>query len=166
MCIRDRGRAFPPYAFLPGRDPHPTRDPAGHSFGHDEPPPPFLSVERWLENEPYLWGADLYNHGFLWEAHEAWEGLWHVAKARDATQALFLQGLIQTAAAWLKIPMAQPAGVQRLSELALEKLEGVARAAGTPYMGLDLAGFARDVRAFAASAPASIEGRPRVELAS
>jgi len=42
----------------------------------------------------------------------------------------------------------------------------VARAAGTPYMGLDLAGFARDVRAFAASAPASIEGRPRVELAS
>ena len=158
------GRSLPPYAFLPGRDPHPTRDPAGHSFGQHDAPPPFFSAERWRECDPYLWGADLYNEGFLWEAHEAWESLWHVAKPRDATQASFLQGLIQTAAAWLKIPMGQPAGVERLSKLALEKLEHVARTAGSPYMGLDIERFAARVRAFAASAPASIDGRPRVEL--
>ena len=50
----------------------------------------------------FLYGVDLYNHGYLWEAHEAWEGLWHQAK-RDALQAEFLQGLIQCAAAALKV---------------------------------------------------------------
>src|SRR4051794_23916492 len=25
---------LPPYSFVPGRFPHPVRDPAGHSFGH------------------------------------------------------------------------------------------------------------------------------------
>ena len=157
-------RAFPPYAFLPGRDPHPTSDPRGHSFGHPEEAAAYLPSARWRENEPYLFGVDLYNHGYLWEAHEAWESLWHVAKPRDATQAAYLQGLIQTAAAWLKIPMQQPAGVERLSKLALEKLEHVARTAGDPYMALDLARFVARVRAFAASAPTSIDGRPRVEL--
>ena len=156
------GRAFPPYAFLPGRDPHPTRDPAGHSFGHEEPPPPYLAPERWRENEPYLVGVDLYNHGFLWEAHESWEGLWHVSKP-DVRQALYLQALIQCAAAWLKIPMGQPAGVQKLSELALAKLAEVERA-GSPYMGLELGPFRAAVRAFAARAPTEPEARPRLVL--
>ena len=25
-------KSFPPYAYLPGRQPHPVRDPAGHSY--------------------------------------------------------------------------------------------------------------------------------------
>ena len=158
------GKAFPPYAFLPGRDPHPTRDPAGHSYGHAVPPPSYLPPARWRQNEPYLWGVDLYNHAYLWEAHEAWEDLWHVSK-HDRSQALHLQGLIQCAAAWLKIPMQQPRGVARLSELALEKWSTVASSARGPYMGLDLDAFARAVRAFAGSEPASNEARPRIELA-
>ncbi len=156
-------REFPPYAFLPGRDPHPTRDPGGHSFGREEHAATLLPSALWRENEPYLWGVDLYNHGFLWEAHEAWETLWHASK-EDRPQALFLQGLIQCAAAWLKIPMGQPRGVERLSELAREKLLLVARAARGRYMGLDLALFLPAVGAFAASAPATIEGRPLLEL--
>ena len=156
-------RPFPPYAFLPGRDPHPTRDPLGHSHGVDEPSPSRIEPGRWRESEPYLFGVDLYNHGFLWEAHESWEGLWHVSKP-DRIQALFLQGLIQCAAAWLKIPMGQPQGVQRLSALALEKLELVERASGGAYMGLDLLVFRPAVRAFAACNPADFEGRPRLEL--
>jgi predicted metal-dependent hydrolase len=158
------GRAFPPYAFLPGRDPHPTRDPQGHSFAHEEPAPPFLPPERWRESAPYLWGADLYNHGFLWEAHEAWEGLWHVSKP-DRIQALFLQGLIQCAAAWLKIAMEQPQGLTRLSALALEKFDQVVHARGAEYMGLDLDAFRPAVRAFAGSSPASPSGRPELVLA-
>jgi hypothetical protein len=157
-------RSFPPYAFLPGRDPHPTRDPKGHSFGHEEPPPPRVEPREWRASEAYLFGVDLYNHGYLWEAHESWEGLWHVSKP-DRLQALFLQGLIQCAAAWLKIPMGQPAGVERLSALALEKLAEVERAAGPRYMGLDLARFRPAVRAFAACGAADFEGRPRIELA-
>jgi uncharacterized protein len=158
------GRAFPPYAFLPGRDPHPTRDPAGHSFGHPEDRPAPVSPTRWRESEPYLFGVDLYNHGFFWEAHEAWESLWHAAK-RDRVQALFLQGLIQCAAAWLKIAMEQPDGLARLSKLALEKLDEVARESGGSYMGLDLDAFRIAVREFAESQPASSTGYPRLSLA-
>lgn len=157
------GRPFPPYAFLPGRDPHPTRDPAGHSFGAEDPAPPAVTAARWRTSEPYLWGVDLYDHGFLWEAHEAWEGLWHASK-RDRVQALFLQGLIQCAAAWLKIAMQQPRGLERLAALALEKLDEVARAGGSPYMGLDLVRFGAAVRTFAASRPTTLAGYPRIEL--
>ena len=157
------GRAFPPYAFLPGRDPHPTRDPRGHSFDSPDDPPPFLPARRWRENEPYLFGADLYNHGFLWESHEAWEGLWHVSKG-DRILALHLQGLIQCAAAWLKIAMEQPRGVERLAALALEKLDLVAEASGGTYMGLDLGAFRPAVRAFAASSPSTSAGYPRLVL--
>ncbi len=157
------GRELPPYAFLPGRDPHPTRDPSGHSFGREEASSPFRPSSDWRENEPYLWGVDLYNHGFLWEAHEAWEGLWHSAK-RDRLQALHLQGLIQCAAAWLKIPMQQPQGTIRLAALAAEKLEQVSRSASGRYMGVDLEAFVTRVREFAGSAPSSIDGRPRLEL--
>ena len=157
------GRSFPPYAFLPGRDPHPTRDPAGHSFGHEDAPPPHVAPSGWRESEAYLWGVDLYNHAFLWEAHEAWEGLWHVSKS-DRIQAMFLQGLIQCSAAWLKIPMGQPQGVQRLSALALEKLEEVSRTGGGTYMGLALAPFRSAVRAFADSRPLALAGHPQREL--
>jgi len=157
------GRAFPPYAFLPGRDPHPTRDPGGHAFGREEPGALHLAAERWRENEPYLFGVDLYNHGFLWEAHEAWESVWHPSKP-DRQQALYLQGLIQCAAAWLKIPMGQPRGLERLAELAAQKLGQVARAARGRYMGLDLDAFVPALVLFASSAPGSIDGRPRIEL--
>ena len=156
-------RPFPPYAFLPGRDPHPTRDPRGHSFGHPEATAPYLPPERWRENTDYLFGVDLYNHGYLWEAHEAWESLWHRAK-HDEDQALFLQGLIQCSAASLKVPMEQPAGLLKLAEIGTGRLAGVASRTGARYMGLDVAAFVRAFRAFAAAAPASIDLRPRIEL--
>ena len=153
------GRPFPPYAFLPGRDPHPTRDPRGHSFGHDEAPAAYLPPESWEENEDYLFGIDLYNHGFLWEAHEVWEGLWHAAK-HDPDQADLLQGLIQCAAASLKVPMGQPRGLASLTRLGTEKLERVGLAHGGTYMGLDLLAFVEAMRSFADSEPATPDGRP------
>lgn len=157
-------RPFPPYAFLPGRDPHPTRDTRGHSYSTEpEVPPAALPPDRWRDSPDYLWGADLYNHGYLWEAHEAWEGLWHASKG-DRVQADFLQGLIQCAAAALKVPMDQPRGLERLSALGTSRLDGVARAGGPVYMGLDVVSFAAAVRTFAASAPTSIDTRPPIEL--
>jgi hypothetical protein len=128
----------------------------------EEPTEP-TSPERWIEAVPYLWGVDLYNHGYLWEAHEAWEGLWHVSKS-NRLQALHLQGLIQCAAAWLKIPMGQPKGVERLSELALAKFDEVARLAGSPYMGVELVAFSAAVRAFAVTAPTRLDDYPRLVL--
>ena len=155
---------LPPYAFLPGRDPHPTRDPRGHSYSEEEeaevfPTPP----EKWASCEPYLFGVDLYNEGYLWEAHEAWESLWHPCKP-NAQQAEFLQGLIQCTAAALKVRMAQPRGVLRLGELGTGRLESVARQAGTPYMGLELLEFAQEFKRFAENDPEDAEDRPRIHL--
>ena len=94
-------RPFPPYAYVPGDTPHPTRDPGGHSYGAaleiPEPPDP----EDWRACRDYLYGIDLFNHGFYWEAHEAWEGLW-VASGRRGPTATYLQALISLAAAGLK----------------------------------------------------------------
>jgi hypothetical protein len=57
-------RPFPPYAYVPGDTPHPTRDPGGHSYGAEfetpEPPGP----EDWRACRDYLYGIDLFNHGF------------------------------------------------------------------------------------------------------
>ena len=47
-------------------------------------------------------GLDLFNHGYYWEAHEAWEGLWQVAD-RDGTLRTLFKGLILLSAAGVKI---------------------------------------------------------------
>jgi uncharacterized protein len=92
---------FPSYAYVPGHTPHPTRDADGHSYGAEfetpEPPDP----EEWRACRDYLYGIDLFNHGFYWEAHEAWEGLWVACNRRGPT-ATYLQALINLAAAGFK----------------------------------------------------------------
>jgi len=92
-------KGFPPYAYLPGREPHPVRDPTGHSY-HVEPIP--VAAEASLSSDAFLWCLDLFNHGYYWEAHEAWEGLWQVAD-RDGTLCTLFKGLILLSAAGVKI---------------------------------------------------------------
>jgi uncharacterized protein len=143
-------RPFPPYAYVPGDTPHPTRDPGGHSYGAEfeipEPPNP----EDWRGCREYLYGIDLFNHGFYWEAHEAWEGLW-VACGRRGPTATYLQALISLAAAGLKARSGSAHGMRANAGKAVRLLESVARHAGshrTRYMGLDfraLADFAATI---------------------
>lgn len=49
-----------------------------------------------------MWGIELFNHGYYWEAHEAWEGLWRKA-ARETAERNLLQGLILLAAMGVKL---------------------------------------------------------------
>jgi len=156
-------RSFPRYAYLPGRDPHPVRDPHGHSYGLDEEPAGYVAPAEWRSNEDYLYGVDLYNHGFFWEAHEAWEGLWHEAR-HDELQAELLQGLIQCSAACLKIPMEQPRGLAKLTEIGTGRLARVAAEHPSGYMGLDVTAFVEAFRAFAAAEPTDFEDRPLLRL--
>ena len=75
-------------------------------------PPPWDALAR---------GADLFNRGLYWEAHEAWEELW--LELEDQPK-LFVQGLIQVAAAGHKaFVQDQPRGCVKLLGTALEKLE-------------------------------------------
>ena len=92
-------KSFPPYAYLPGKNPHPVRDPAGHTY-HVEPIP--VAAEASLSSDAFLWGLDLFNPGYYWEAHESWEGLWRVAD-RDGPLRMLFKGLILLSAAGVKI---------------------------------------------------------------
>jgi len=160
-------RHFPAYAFIPGRNAHPTRSPEGHSYRAQEAEPALttLSHDRWRENREYLWGTDLYNHGYFWEAHEIWEGLWQSARHdNDSCQATFLRGLIQCAAACLKILMNQPQGLQKLSRRGVEQLQRVRQAAGLHYMGLELDSFIGAFLAFTKTRPDKVDNRPRLHL--
>jgi len=116
-----------------------------------------------MEDAQYLWGADLYNGGFFWEAHETWEVLWRSAD-KLSHRRRFLQGLIQCAAACLKAVAGDVAACKRLSGRALARLELIAADRPTPYMGLDLARFIADFRRFADAHPTDAEQRPWITL--
>lgn len=111
---------LPAYRYVPGRTPHPVRDPRGHSFGKPERVE-VLDPERWPDCETYLFGVDLLNLGYWWEAHEALEGLWRAA-GRESEPGRLLQGLIQVAAALLKHSMGSEGPARHLAALACEKL--------------------------------------------
>ncbi len=134
---------FPPYRYIPGRFPHPTAHPQGHSYlapGQPHPNATFYPPDQWRQSHDYLFGCDLYNHGYWWEAHESWEALWQVCDKRG-TQGHFLQTLIQISACHMKLYEKKLEGVRSLlassnthAEIVLNHL--------TPnehFMGMDFA---------------------------
>jgi predicted metal-dependent hydrolase len=140
---------LPPYTFVPGRNPHPVSDPNGHSHGATPRRPPALDPDHWATNQAYLFGIDLFNAGYYWEAHEQWEALWHACGRRGATATL-LKALIHLAAAGVKVLEGRPEGVRTHANRAAELLEQVAReVAQEPYLGLDLAEVRRHALAVA-----------------
>lgn len=102
-------KPFPAYAYLPGRAPHPVRHPLGHSYGIE---PDAVASEMSLSSEAFRWGVDLFNHGYYWEAHEAWEPLWR-ATATDGPDRKLMKGLILFAAAGVKLREGKPAPARR-----------------------------------------------------
>jgi hypothetical protein len=103
---------LPPYSYVTGRFPHPLSDPAGHSFGQAIEKPPAIDPDRWRDSRTYCRAIDLFNHGYYWESHEVWEGLWHAA-GRHGPVADFLKGLIKLAAAGVKAREGRLAGLHR-----------------------------------------------------
>src|SRR6516162_1991742 len=95
-------KPFPAYSFVPGQFPHPISDPEGHSYGIRHDAVASVDPENWSASRDYLFGIDLFNHGYYWEAHETWEGLWHAAGRQGPTGDL-LKGLIALAAAGVKV---------------------------------------------------------------
>ncbi|MGH8470086.1 MAG: DUF309 domain-containing protein [Gammaproteobacteria bacterium] len=156
---------LPPYAYVRGHYPHPTRDRAGHSFGNA---PKFWAQpapDRWEACRPYLYGIDLFNHGYFWEAHEVWEGLWH-ASGRKGRTADFLKGLIALAAARLKLREGVERGVRQHAARAQALFYQVRREfgpTGRRCLGLDpevLARYATELAAIRTMPISSQEARP------
>ena len=149
------GRPFPPYTFIPGWHPHPTHHPEGHSYGVEpaeiDPPDP----AAWAGCGMYLHGIDLFNHGYYWEAHEAWEELWQ-ADGRIGPVSDFLKALIKLAAAGVKVREGLPQGARAhaLNALPLfEKLKHRQAAETARFMGLDLGALSAFARAVAHDPP-------------
>lgn len=127
-------RAFPPYRHEPGRTPHPERSPEGYRYREEweaSASDASLAGNAWRDNELYLYGVDLFNAGYFWEAHAAWEVLW-VAANDDETKA-FLRSLIQLAAGCLKRSTGRPRGAGKLFASACSRLERLAES--RPILG-------------------------------
>lgn len=135
---RDPLRPLPPYSYVPGHEhPHPVTDPRGHLYGHTHPAPIPPEALAQLPEEPlsrrralaallakspeWLYALELFNGGFYWEAHDAWERFWH-ALGRTNPEARLVQGLIHLAAACVKIREGKPVGVTRHAKRARELL--------------------------------------------
>lgn len=137
-------RSFPPYSYVPGLFPHPVSDPAGHSHGVRPAAIDPVDPESWPASREYLFGIDLFNHGYYWEAHEVWEGLWH-ACGRGGLAGDFLKGLIQLTAAGVKVRQRMPRGVASLAQGAADLFQKV-RVQEPRFLGLDVG----DLHCFAA----------------
>ncbi len=156
--IRYTRKPFPSYRHLPGLTPHPRRHPQGHLHGVPEMDVEPLDPGAWRESIDYLCGVDLYNHLYYWEAHEAWEGPWKVM-SRQAFPSVFLQGLIQVAAALLKRELGVTEGMRRLSRAGFTRLERVRRTHDS-YCGLKLSEFIEATECFLLTPRSSSESRP------
>lgn len=64
-------------------------------------------------------GQYLFNDEKFFEAHEAWEELWHIESGRDR---LFVQGLIQVAGHLVHVQKKNWSGARSLATAAREKL--------------------------------------------
>ena len=105
---------LPPYTYVPGYAPHPISDPKGHMQGASLP-------ETWSNRDHLLWGKRLFDHGYYWEAHEAWEHLW-IELGRTSMDATLVKGLIKLAASGVKCREGNAAGATRHATRAAELL--------------------------------------------
>lgn len=154
---RYSSRPFPPYRFIPGLLPHPNRDPGGHSYGVESPILEDWTPEEWRSLEPYLYGIDLYNFGYWWEAHEVLEGLWHAA-GRTSPNARFVQGIIHVAAAQLNLHRGNEAAARRQARRGIDRL---GLFVGRTWMGIDVDAFVQEVEGYLADRS---RGLPAIEL--
>ncbi len=138
-------RPFPPYRYLPFQTgnplPHPRTDPDGHSYNEEECYLPSFSPDDWHTCVPYLYGIDLFNHGYWWEAHEAFETVWLAAGQKSTRCGIFVQGLIQLAGAQLKRFTKEQRGAQSLTKSGVEKLS----LAEEIYLGIEIDSFIKEV---------------------
>jgi predicted metal-dependent hydrolase len=143
--------SLPPYAYVPGQQPHPRRDPRGHGF---RPPTSHgdADLAAWRDSACFLAGVDLFNEGYYWEAHEAWEALW-LAAGRQGPAVALLRGLIVLAASGVKWRQGRQAAASRMAHRAARIFEAAEAATGARCVaGLEFAELCSAARLAASSA--------------
>jgi hypothetical protein len=144
---RDQDSGLPPYTYVPGGPwPHPNRVKKDASA----PIPPAHGDPA--DSPVFRRGVALFDAGYYWEAHEAWEALWHAAGRRGAT-ADVLRGLIKLAAAGIKVRERREPGVKTHARRAAECFASARREGGVHQLGLDLDLWIERAREIAESPP-------------
>lgn len=135
-------KPLPDAAYVPGRTARPIAHPpeTAPSGGDDARPRDFLR------------GIDLFNHGYYWEAHEAWERCWH-ATGRQGARSDALKGLIALAAAGVKARQGNAAGVAHHARRGAILLARACGTGGTPPFGLPLVNLIAHAESLAQSPP-------------
>ena len=128
---------------LPGVSPRSSVDRRLLAWLESCPPPLGFGPDSWASSVHYLYAVDLFNFGFWWESHAAWEVVWRAAE-KESLPALFVQGLIQVAAALLKRSQSRDTAAERLLSRGLERL-GLAPEV---FLGVEVEPFTRSVRLF------------------
>lgn len=104
--------ALPGYSYVPGLWSRPTIHQANMPWMADEQNTANFYPEHWQLCTAYLAGIDLFNAGYYWESHEAWEFVWNHS-GRTTCAARFVQGLIKFAACGVKAREGILEGVRR-----------------------------------------------------
>lgn len=137
---------FPLYTHVPGITPHPLSDADGHRLAGDAATSTrALECIHWPQlQQQFLtkfpasdidtlqrhvgWrGCLLFDAGYYWEAHEAWEQVW-IEAGRTGDCANFWKGLIKLAAAGVKVYEGNATGARRHLSRAIELLSPLASA--------------------------------------
>lgn len=141
--------------------PHPICHPAGHSFvprAQRLPGLADLDPQRFADSTDYLFGIDLYNHGYFWEAATAFEACLRAVEA-DRGLERFFRALIQASAGQLKVRTGHLDGAASLTARASFLLRACAAdhadstgpfESGNPttLLGIDVAVAARELDAY------------------
>src|SRR6185312_8486599 len=151
---RDEPSRLPPYSYVPGGPwPHPNRAQQDEGDRSEEPSPAKSPLpEDLATSAPFRRAVQLFDAGYYWEAHEAWEGLWHAAGRRGAT-ADILRGLIKLAAAGIKVRERREAGVRTHARRAAECFASARRLGESHQLGLDLDAWIERALGIAESPP-------------
>ena len=108
-------------------------------------------------------GLDLFNYGYYWEAHEAWEGLWQVAD-RDGSLRMLLKALILLSAAGVKIRERKNAAAARHAKRAAALFRQLPDRAFERALGMSpatLAEYAEVATRIPAELQATAPGQPQ-----
>lgn len=133
---------LPRERFVPGLTPRPAGD------WLPQVDPRGFTASDWRACEAYCYGVDLYNAWLWWEAHEAMEGVWMRARGRPIERA-FVQAVIMSAAAALKVEAGRVDGAARLLGKASARLDLVASERGlSPVGGIDAGAWLRALSAY------------------
>lgn len=130
---------FPSYRYVPGLEPHPLKHPNGHMYQQNE----MSTQTKQLRRIIWGYGLDLFEHRYMWEAHEAWETLWHYHRPNRELAGL-LQGMILGAAACLKKHMN---AIPQSESLFNRCCDCVSNYNG-PEVGVEISFFTSSVRSF------------------